>query len=287
MLASLIIVFREVLEAGLIIGLVLAATWGVPGRLRWIGLGVGGGVAGACVIALFADRLGALFEGSGQELFNAAVLGLAVVMLGWHNIWMARHGRELAAEMRAVGSAVQRGERPLHALAIVIGAAVLREGAEVVLFLAGIATGNEDGALGMLAGGLGGVVLGGLTALLLYAGLVRIPPRHLFATVTWLITLLAAGMASQAVLFLSQAGVISFGGETLWDSSAILRDDSLLGRTLHVLAGYTDRPTDLQAATWLAVLATITLLTRLVQHVPPAAPPRDRESPVRCGRSDR
>jgi high-affinity iron transporter len=265
MLASLIIVFREVLEAGLIIGLVLAATWGVPGRGRWIGLGVAGGLAGACIVALFAESLSNGFAGSGQELFNAAVLGAAVLMLAWHNIWMASHGRALAAEMRAVGAAVAQGERPLHALALVVGAAVLREGAEVVLFLAGIAAGEEDGGTGMLLGGLGGIALGGGVALLLYAGLMRIPAARLFSVTTWLITLLAAGMASQAVLYLSQAGVIPFGGAVLWDSSAFLRDDGLLGRTLHVLVGYTDRPTDLQAAAWLLVAGTITALGRRVR----------------------
>ena len=99
MLGALIIVFREVLEAGLIIGIVLAATRGAPGRGNWIAAGVLAGVAGAGIMALFAEAIADAFEGAGQELLNAAVLGAAVVMLMWHNAWMARHGRELAAEM--------------------------------------------------------------------------------------------------------------------------------------------------------------------------------------------
>ena len=43
MLASLIIVFREVFEAGLIVGIVLAATRGVPRRGTFIAGGVGVG----------------------------------------------------------------------------------------------------------------------------------------------------------------------------------------------------------------------------------------------------
>ena len=99
MLGALVIVFREVLEAGLIIGIVLAATRGAPGRGRWVAAGVLAGVVGAGIIALFAGAIADAFEGSGQELLNAAVLGAAVLMLMWHNAWMARHGRELAAEM--------------------------------------------------------------------------------------------------------------------------------------------------------------------------------------------
>ncbi len=139
MLAALIIVFREVIEAGLVIGIVLAAARGVPGRGAWVGLGVLAGIAGACLVAAFAGVIGEAFAGSGQELFNAAVLIVAVLMLAWHNIWMARHGRAIAAEVKAVGDAVASGIRPMTALAIVVGMAVLREGSEVVLFLYGIA----------------------------------------------------------------------------------------------------------------------------------------------------
>src|SRR5947208_3652586 len=134
MLASLVIVFREVIEAGLIVGIVLAATQGVPRRGFWVGYGIAGGVFGACIVAAFADQLGSLFEGSGQELFNAAVLILAVGMLAWHNVWMSGHGRQIARDMKGMGAAVSAGERSLAALGIVVGVAVLREGSEVVLF---------------------------------------------------------------------------------------------------------------------------------------------------------
>src|SRR5690242_10403527 len=106
MLASLVIVFREVIEAGLIVGIVLAATAGVPRRGRWVCYGILGGVAGACLVAAFAGEIANFFEGSGQELFNASILLLAVVMLAWHNVWMASHGRAIAVEMRTVGADV-------------------------------------------------------------------------------------------------------------------------------------------------------------------------------------
>lgn len=277
MLASLIIVFREVLEAGLIVGIVLAATRGVPGRGRWVAAGVGGGVAGACAVAAFADVLFAQLDGNGQELFNAAVLLTAVLMLGWHNAWMARHGREHAAEMRAVGRAVETGDRPPHALAVVVGAAVLREGAEVVLFLSGIASAEGGDAASLALGSAAGVALGGLAALLVYRGLLSIATRHLFRVTGWMITLLAAGMAASAMHYLSQAGLVSFGEAELWDSRFLLRDDSAMGQVLHILIGYTDRPTALQAGAWLAVVASITLLTRLLARVPGPSRPLPAE----------
>jgi len=142
MLPTALIVFREVLEAALIIGIVLAASQGVRGRSAWVTLGIAMGVLGAILVALFAGEIAGALAGIGQELFNAAVLFTAVAMLGWHNIWMGKHGRELAAEAGSVGKAVLSGTRPLYALAIVVGLAVLREGSEVVLFLYGIVAGQ-------------------------------------------------------------------------------------------------------------------------------------------------
>ena len=57
MLGALIIVFREVIEAGLIVGIVLAVTANIPARGRWIAGGVAAGVAGAIVVAAFAEAL--------------------------------------------------------------------------------------------------------------------------------------------------------------------------------------------------------------------------------------
>lgn len=262
MLASLIIVFREVLEAGLIVGIVLAATQGVPGRGRWISLGIVGGIVGSCIVAAFAEGISSLFADTGQEMFNATVLLIAVVMLAWHNAWMAQHGRELARDMKAVGRAVQSGEKSLAALAIVIGVAVLREGSEVVLFLTGILASEEGGIATVATGGLGGMALGALVSVLLYAGLLQIPTRHLFATTTWLLTLLAAGMAATAVNFLAQGGILMAGGTVLWDTSGVLRDNSLVGQALHVLVGYTDRPTEAQLIAYVGVVVGILLLTR-------------------------
>jgi high-affinity iron transporter len=184
MLGALIIVFREVIEAGLIIGIVMAATRGVTGRGRWINIGVIAGVLGAGFVAGFAGVISDAFQGSGQELFNASVLAIAVVMLMWHNAWMARHGREIAAEMRQVGAAVSEGAKPLTALAIVVGLAVLREGSEVVLFLYGIAASGTSG-MSLLIGGLLGVAAGAAFTGFTYFGLLAIPTRYIFSVTSW------------------------------------------------------------------------------------------------------
>ena len=154
MLAAAIIVFREVIEAGLIVGIVLAATRGVQSRTAYVLAGIAAGVFGASLLAVFAGTLSNALEGAGQEVFNASILGVAVIMLGWHNVWMAQHGRELAAELAAAGRAVVAGSKTLTALAIVVAVAVLREGAEVVLFLYGVVIASGESGWGLFAGGM-------------------------------------------------------------------------------------------------------------------------------------
>lgn len=267
MLGALIIVFREVLEAGLIVGIVMAATRGVDGRGRWIMIGIAAGILGAAVVAGFAGVISQAFEGSGQELFNAGVLSIAVVMLMWHNAWMARHGREIAAEMRDIGSAVSEGAKPLTALAVVVGLAVLREGSEVVLFLYGIMASGTSG-MSLLTGGLLGIAGGAVFTGLTYFGLLAIPQRYIFSVTSWLIALLAAGMAASAVQFLNNAGYAEVLGRTVWDTSWLLSEGSIVGKLMHTLVGYTERPSELQLIVYIGILFAMGLLMRVARHRP-------------------
>jgi len=276
MLGALIIVFREVIEAGLIVGIVMAATRGVPDRSRWIMIGIGAGVLGAAIVAMFAGVISEAFQGAGQELFNASVLGVAVIMLMWHNAWMARHGREIADEMRRVGTAVSEGAKPLTALAIVVGLAVLREGSEVVLFLYGIlASGTTVSSL--LTGGLLGIAAGAAFSALTYFGLLAIPNRYIFSVVGVPLTQHAAGMAAQSVPFLNHAGLVIALDHTVWDTSWLLSEGSIFGRLLHTLIGYTERPTEMQLVVYVCILIAMFVLMRAARYSPRHSAPAAAE----------
>ncbi len=269
MLAIALLVFREVLEAALIIGVVGAATRGVAGRGRWLLAGMAAGLVGALGVAWAAGAIAGAFSGSGQELFNAGVLLAAVLMIGWHVAWMSVHGRDLAQRMRAVGHAVHTGASPLYLLAVVVALAVLREGSEVALFLYGMVAG---GAHGLVAGLLLGLVGGSMLGITLYAGLLRIPLRRFFGLTNGLLILLAAGLAASAARYLAQADLLGTGSGVLWDSSGLLSDGSLLGQTLHVLVGYQARPTAMMLAFYVATVVVLSLSARLVarRHMQPA-----------------
>ena len=255
MFGSAIIVFRESLEAALLIGIIAAATRGLPGRNLWLAGGVAAGLAGSLIVALLTESIAGLADGAGQELFSAGILGVAIVMIGWHNIWMASHGAEMAAKAKSLGQGVRSGNQELSAVAIVVAMAVLREGAETALFLHGMASAGNP--VTVLIGGLLGLVAGALVGCGIYAGLVRVPIRWFFSVTGALLLLLAAGLASQMARLLIQGDWLPAMASPLWDASGILPITSLLGSTLHILIGYEAQPSGMQVVFYLTTLTVI------------------------------
>jgi high-affinity iron transporter len=264
MLASAIIIFREVLEAALIIGILAAATRTISGSRRWLAAGVLVGLVGSAIVAASTDAIGELANGIGQELFNAIVLGIAVLMLAWHNIWMSAHGAALAVNAKNLGSEIKDGRSECSALFLIVGLAVLREGSESVLFLYGIAASDGSGQSSMLLGGILGVVAGSVVGYGIYAGLLRLPVRWFFSATGVLVLLLAASMASQAAHYLIQADLLPSLAAPLWDSSAILSEQSVAGKLLHTLIGYESHPAGMQLVFYVAALLVIGIGMRLV-----------------------
>lgn len=263
MFATAIIVFRETLEAALIIGILAAATHSVPGSRRWLAAGLLVGLAGSGVVAAFTDVIGSLASGVGQELFNASVLGVAVLMLAWHNIWMSSHGAALAANAKSVGSNIRDGRIECSALLLIVGLAVLREGSETVLFLYGISASEGNGQSSMILGGITGMLGGGALGYTIYTGLLRVPMRWFFSATGVLVLLLAAGMASQAAHFLIQADLLPSLAAPMWDTSRALPENGLPGLLLHSLMGYDSRPAGMQIVFYVIALVTISIGMKL------------------------
>jgi high-affinity iron transporter len=259
MFSAAIIVFRESLEAALLIGIFAAASRGIAQRNRWLGLGIATGLLGALIVGALSEPLANLASGAGQDLFNAIVLGIAVLMLAWHNIWMASHGAEMARAAKRVVADVRNGKRALSAIALAIALAVLREGSETVLFIYSIATSAETSMVDLVGGSALGFAGGVLAGFAIYAGLLRIPIHKLFSVTGALILLLAAGMAGQMARFLIQADWLPPLASPIWDSSWLLSGTSTLGSLLHILIGYEAKPTGTQALFYIATFLTIAI----------------------------
>lgn len=261
MIPTLIIVFREVLEAMLVVGIAMAASKEIQASPLWVYGGVVGGLIVAALVAVSAEMIAASASGMGQELFNALVLLSAALLMSWTAIWMRRHGKELSDRVRETCERVNGGTATRIMLSVVVGLAVAREGSEVVLFLHGVAVAGERESTMMLTGGVIGLLLGIAITVGLYRSLLFIQMRQLFSVVTILIVFLAAGMASQGTAYLVMIDTLPALGDTIWNTSGIIPGQSILGQLLHALIGYDDRPSGMQvlafvftiSATWLAI----------------------------------
>jgi high-affinity iron transporter len=256
MLGIALLVFREVLEAALIVTIVAAATRGVPRRAAFVGGGIALGVAGAIVVAVCMGFIEGSLGGVGQEVFQAAVLLSAVAMIGWHVTWMSSHGKEMVLQMQRVTDSVKTGSSSIAILLAVVALAVLREGSEIVLFLYGMAA-SGAGQFGFFAGVPLGILGGVAVGFALYFGLLRIPIRHFFTATNWMLVVLAAGLASSAAGFLIQANLLPAWGDRLWDTSWLLTNGSIVGQAVHVLTGYEARPAGMQLVFWVATFVIL------------------------------
>lgn len=268
MIGTIIVIFREVLEISIIISVMVAATNGLTGRGKWIFSGIVSGFIGSALIALFAGAISDMAQGLGQELFNALILITASVVIGATALWMSKHAREITHRMRSVGASVIQGDLPFYSISIVIALAVLREGAEVVLFVHGmLASGQTISSIisGVLIGTAGGIALGyGV-----YAGIISLSPRHVFTVTTWLLIFLCAGMAASSAQMLSSAGWFSNYSYQLWDTSEIISDSSILGRILHALIGYDAKPVAIQLIFYITTFITLITAMKIINFKRP------------------
>jgi high-affinity iron transporter len=265
MFSTAIIILREVIEIAMILSVLLAATHGLPGRMLWIVGGMAGGLAGAGLVATFAETISASLSGLGQEFFNALILFVAAIIIGSTVIWMRSHSAALAQHLKQVGKDVSSGKLPMYSLALVCGLTILREGSEIVLFVYGMALSGQ-GAVSIALGCAIGLSLGLLAGTLMYFGLLKVPARHVLQVTSWMLMLLVAGLASQAVVYLSAAGYFPNLSYQVWNTSWLLSEDNILGKGLHSLIGYSARPTAIQlivyAGTLTVVLGIVTVNDR-------------------------
>lgn len=256
MLQILIVVFREILEISLIVGVLTAVTKDIEGRGRWIFGGVFLGFLASIVLALFTDTMSRSLDGSGQEIFNGAILLAAAAMISWTVIWMQKHAKGLSGEMRNLSESIQDGRKPLYSLLIVVFLSVLREGSEIVLFtyssyISRVPFGD------ILFGLLGGLILGVIFGLALYFGILKIFGRYFFKVTTWILVFLACGITAQAFGFFMAADLLPALVDEVWDSSQILSQRGVVGNFLHIFVGYMERPSLLQILAYLINLSIL------------------------------
>ncbi len=256
MLQIAIIVFREIVEIAMIIGILSAVTKDLVGRTKWIISGLSLGVVASVVVALFADLISSSMNDNGQDIVNGAILLIASSLVIWTVIWMQKHARSISGELKTVSNEIRSGKKPLYFLAIVAFLNMLREGSEISLFTYSYyisGTSLFDVICGLLIGVLLGVVVG----VVIYLGMLKIFGRYFLMATSWIMIFLACGLIAQACGFWIDAKLIAPLGNPIWDSSAILSQASWFGKFLHIFFGYIDQPAGIQVIAYFATLAAV------------------------------
>ena len=251
-LSSAVIMFRETLEAALVVGITLAFLL-KAGYLRFskfVGLGVAAGVGASIAAAVFFQLIAGDFEGRAEQLFEGSTMLLAAILLSWMIVWMLRRGMHLKGHTESrVSKAASRGEKlELFLLAFI---AVFREGVESVIYLGAAAF---AGSRHVLLTGAAGVVAALLVSVAFFTVAKNINLRHFFTATSILLMLFAAGLMSHSVHEFQEAGVVPMTVEHVWDTSHVLSEASVGGSLASSLFGYASSPSLLEVAAYAAYL---------------------------------
>src|SRR4029453_4679031 len=250
---------REGLEASLIVGIVLGYLAKTENRryFRTIWLGTAAAVAASVATgAVLFFTVGEL-EGRSEQIFEGLAMLSAVTVLTWMIFWMRKQAVNIKRELEArLASAIAAGSA--GGLASVVFFAVLREGWETALFLFAVSESSTPLATGV--GAAIGLVISISLGIGLYLGSRRLNLRQFFTVTGILLIVFAAGLLAHAVHEFQEAGVLPETIEHVWNTNAIVSEDSHPGQFLTALFGYNGDPSALEVGVWFAYLATALVL---------------------------
>ena len=214
-MAELLICFREVLEAALIIGILYTYLTKanrqdmLPVMWRGVMLALVLSVAASVVFQLVAGG----FTGQAEKVFEGLVMIVAAGVLGTMIIWMAKN-TNIAEELESQAkSALQRSETATWGIFSLAFIAVFREGIETVLFLYGIFV--NQGGVSFASSIVGaGIALGVGYAIFVQGQ--RVPLKTCFNVSSLFLIFVAAGMMAYGIHELESAGIIADTGR-IWD----------------------------------------------------------------------
>ena len=216
-MAELIIVFREVLEGSLIVGILytyLRKTDQPEAISRlWQGVvaALVASVIGSFIFQIFADG----FEGRAGKLFEGIIMIIAAAVLGSMIVWMAKN-RNIADDLKDKANEALSGENVGYGIFILAFVSVFREGIETILFLYGIII--KEGGLNITLSFVGAALGIGLSFMIFVQGR-KVPLKTFFNVTSILLIFVAAGMFTYGVHELESAKVIPYIGGSVQENS--------------------------------------------------------------------
>lgn len=257
-----IVIFREFLEIAILLSVILAATKEVHNRSKYIVLGIMIGCVLASIIAFFTGALASAFGGIGDELFDVSVMVFTVIVIGWTIVWMQEYSSNIKQEMYDVSSKIHSGNVSKFSLTAIIATTFFREASEIILFIYSLTSSSNIEAIDYLMGLFLGTISGVLCGIAIYLGLIRYSGKYIFKICTIMLIFIAAGIASEAAGILTSIGTITFFNDSIWDTSSIIQDSSMLGKVLKIVIGYYSKPNLLQILSYSITLIILFLLNQ-------------------------
>ncbi len=264
MLPSLLLTFREGLEAALIVGIILSYLdqSGHANRRHWVWGAVGVALALSLALAITLQAIGARLEGEAEYIFEGIAMLLAVAVLTWMIFWMRQQARHIKGDLEAgMRGALRRGHN--WGLFSLVFLAVFREGVETALFLTAASLVTDAGTT--IVGGLIGLVLAVGASWAIYSSTVRLNVRRFFDVTSIMLLVFAAGLFAHGLYELHEAGWLPALAEDVWNLKPVLSDRSTVGSLLRALVGYNDNPTLLEIigyiGYWVIVATAVTRWT--------------------------
>ncbi|MEH2105810.1 iron uptake transporter permease EfeU [Nostoc sp.] len=255
MLFPFLIMFREGVEAALVVG-IIASYLKQTGRTYlmksvWVGIAL---ATFFCLVAAIILQITSQdFPQQEQELFAAVISIVAVGVLTWMVFWMRRAARSLKGELQSqIETAIQSGDKWGLALVGMAFFAVLREGLETVVFL--LATFQQNLGIQAPVGALFGYAAAVAVGIGIYQGGIRINLRRFFKWTGAFIILVAAGLLASGVRAFHEAGVWNLLQTVVFDASGVLPNNGFLGSLLVGFFGYNDAPTISEAIAYFGYL---------------------------------
>lgn len=277
-IAAFFIVLREVLEACLVVGIVLAClkSLGNTHLKKWVWYGAGAGIGlslalGIAFTVVFYRFKTKLFAGKTEKIFEGIVFLIAAALLTWMLVWMQKMGHKIKSNLeQKVETILDNDDGGKWGIFFMVFVQVLREGIETILFLFGAANSAEDPDAwrGIPLPGILGVIVGLVASYALFRGLVELDIMLFFAISSAILILFSAGLTSHAFHELQEAewfgiwklpdpnplGVTrDWWNATMWDTKGCCDDKkNEFFALLRALFGYQDTPTFVEWGTYFA-----------------------------------
>ncbi|QVQ24132.1 FTR1 family iron permease [Achromobacter deleyi] len=272
----LFIVWRESVEALLVVGILytwLRATPEGKRGLPYLWGGVAAGLGLAVALALVLLGVSSWLSDEGQEWFQAIMSLAACALVVQMVVWMKKHGRTLKGELES-GARSSVANDNWWGLLVLVAIAVAREGSETVVFLYGTVSAGEGGSdMMMLAlAGVAGFAVALLTFWLLQLGGKLITWRRFFRVTEILLLLLAGSLLVGGLDHLISLDVLPTIVDPVWDSSWLLSDSTGFGKVLADFAGYRALPALISVLLWVAYWIVVWALLRWVGGKPAPVP---------------